>query len=72
MVGVDLTGPLQLSGGFGKVFTATAIDYLTKWVEEKIITNKKAPPTARFSKEKTWLSWLSPNRRHLQWHGMAG
>jgi transposase InsO family protein len=51
MIGVDLTGPMDAPIGREKIYIATAIDYLTKWVEAKIIPNKEATTTANFFKE---------------------
>ena len=50
MVGVDLTGPITL-GGTARRYVATAIDYLTKWVEARVINDKAAFTTATFFEE---------------------
>jgi hypothetical protein len=51
MVGLDLTGPMREPVGRGKVYIASAIDYLTKWVEARIIPNKEAATTAQFFRD---------------------
>jgi hypothetical protein len=38
--GMDLVGPLPTAQGNCK-FTAVAVDYFTKWVEEKALANMK-------------------------------
>jgi hypothetical protein len=44
---MDLVGPL--SGAQGKCkFAAVAVDYFTKWVEAKALTNISAPTVQKF------------------------
>jgi hypothetical protein len=46
-VGMDLVGPLQAAQG-NCIFVAVAVDYFTKWVEEKPLANIKALMIQKF------------------------
>jgi hypothetical protein len=45
--GMDLVGPLPTAQGNCR-FAAVAVDYFTKWVEEKPLANIKAPTIQKF------------------------
>jgi hypothetical protein len=44
---MDLVGPLPIAQGNCR-FAAVAVDYLTKWVEEKPLANIEAPTIQKF------------------------
>jgi Integrase zinc binding domain/Integrase core domain len=51
MVGMDLTGPFSITKEGRSGYIITAIDYLTKWVEARVISRKDASRTAQFFAE---------------------